>query len=201
MSGNLGRVLQFKVSLDQIKPKIWRRIQISDRCSFWALHVAIQDAMGWEDCHLHEFILIDPVSYKPVRMGIPFEDDIEEMNPEAGWKFRVLKYMEDNHRFEYIYDFGDNWHHTIEFEGIFDKNPEAKYPICLDGARKCPPEDVGSIYGYYDFVKAMKNKRHPEHKRRSMWIGGSYDPEEFDASAIRFSRSSVRLNRMLDDID
>ena len=197
----MGKVLQFKISLDEIKPQIWRRIQISDRCSFWALHVAIQDAFGWEDYHLHEFILNDPVNNKTVRMGIPFDDDIEDMNPEAGWEHRVKRYLEDNPRFKYIYDFGDNWHHTIEFEGALDKAPDTKYPICLDGARKCPPEDVGSIGGYYEFIKAMKNKRHPEHKRRSIWIGGSYDPEEFNAKAIRFSRSSVRLNRMLETID
>lgn len=201
MSRNLGRVLQFKVSLDEITPQIWRRIQISDRCSFWALHVAIQDAFHWKDYHLHEFILNDPVSNKTVRMGIPFEDDIEDMNPEAGWEYRVMRFLGDNRRFKYIYDFGDNWHHTVEFEGVFDKDSDIKYPICLDGARKCPPEDVGSIYGYYEFVKAIKNKRHPEHRRLSEWIGGTYDPEEFDANTIKFSRPSVRLNLMLETID
>lgn len=195
----MRKVFQFKISLDGIEPRIWRRIQISDLCSFWSLHVAIQDAMGWEDYHLHEFLLTNPTNGEPICMGIPFEDDIEEMNPEAGWHFRVWPFLANNQSFKYIYDFGDNWQHTIEFEGAFDKVPGVKYPICLTGERKCPPEDVGSIYGYNEFVKAMKNKRHPKHKRYREWFGRLYNPEEFDPAQVKFSRPSVRLNLLLED--
>jgi hypothetical protein len=49
------RVYQFKITLLEISPKIWRRIQVPEKYSFWDLHVAIQDAMGWDDMHLHVF--------------------------------------------------------------------------------------------------------------------------------------------------
>lgn len=45
------KVFQFKITLLGVEPVVWRRIQISDLCSFWDLHVAIQDAMGWLDYH------------------------------------------------------------------------------------------------------------------------------------------------------
>ena len=48
---------QFKITLTEVRPPIWRRIQVPGTCSFWDLHVAIQDAMGWRDCHLHLFRL------------------------------------------------------------------------------------------------------------------------------------------------
>ena len=87
----------------------------------------------------------------------------------------------------------------IEFEGEFDKIPNVKYPLCIDGARKCPPEDVGSIPGYYDFLDAIKNKKHPEHESLLEWCDGSYNPEEFEYKKVKFSSPSARLNKMLED--
>jgi hypothetical protein len=194
----MRKVFQFKISLIGINPPIWRRIQISDLCTFWNLHVAIQDAMGWLDYHLHEFTLKDPYSKVETRIGIPFEDEPDEINPEASWMFKVAPFLESNKNFLYIYDFGDNWHHNIEFEGAYDKIDGCKYPRCLDGKRKAPPEDVGSIPGYETLVRAMKNKKHPEHKRYLQWLGKYYDPEEFDLNNIKFSRPHDRLRRMLD---
>lgn len=74
----MNKVLQFKVSLVYSVPEIWRRIQISDKCTFWDLHVAIQDSMGWEDYHLHQFVvydLMDKSKKRPIFIGIPDEDD------------------------------------------------------------------------------------------------------------------------------
>jgi hypothetical protein len=53
-------VHQFLVVLAHTDPVIWRRIQVPGDYSFWDLHVAIQDAMGWLDYHLHEFTVSDP---------------------------------------------------------------------------------------------------------------------------------------------
>ncbi len=48
-------VYQFRVKLVGIEPIVWRRIQVPAKFSFWDLHVAIQDAMGWLDYHLHVY--------------------------------------------------------------------------------------------------------------------------------------------------
>jgi hypothetical protein len=67
-------VFQYKIHLDEITPTIWRRIQVPGIYSFWDLHVAIQDAMGWQDYHLHEFELLSLDTQSLVRIGIPDED-------------------------------------------------------------------------------------------------------------------------------
>ena len=79
------------------------------------------------------------------------------------------------------YDFGDGWEHEIRFEGSPKKEPGKKYPLCLEGERACPPEDVGGIYGFYEFLEALVDPKHEQHEEMLEW-GGNYDPEKFDAS-------------------
>jgi len=189
-------VFQFKITLLEIEPLIWRRIQISDQCTFWDLHVAIQDAMGWTDSHLHQFKLpISPSKYKYV--GIPGEkgEDFYPMIP--GWKMKVSDHYKSttNQKIFYLYDFGDKWENLIEFEGEYEKTAE-KYPICLSGERACPPEDVGSIQGYEDFLTAIKDPKHEDHLRLLEWIGRKFDPEEFSAENVKFSNSNIRLKKL-----
>jgi len=73
-------VFQFKITLQDIFPLIWRRIQISKQCTFWDLHVAIQDAMGWTDSHLHEFKVFNLATGKKEYIGIP-DDEGEDVHP------------------------------------------------------------------------------------------------------------------------
>ena len=195
----MRQVFQFKISLQEIEPLIWRRIQISDLCTFWSLHVVIQDALGWQDYHLHEFTVIDPLDSSTIKIGIPSDEDPDEYRPLAGWELKVAPFLEKNSTMLYEYDFGDSWQHTIKFEGKFDKEPGNKYPICLGGQRSCPPEDVGGSHGYAMFLKSIKDKKHPEHKNNLRWIGGRFDPEHFNIAEIKFSNPSYRLNRMMDE--
>src|SRR5579862_4651402 len=146
-------VFQFKIILQNIRPAIWRCIQIKKQCTFWDLHVAIQDAMGWSDSHLHELRVFNPATGKKEYIGIP-GDEGEDVHPMlAGWDVEVEHYMrsEANHEMLYLYDFGDSWEHLVEFEGEQEKNFD-KYPVCIAGARACPPEDVGGIPGYENFI-------------------------------------------------
>jgi hypothetical protein len=64
-------VFRFRIELPDIRPPIWREILVPASYSFWDLHVAIQDAMGWEDYHLHEFEVAEPESGELLRVGIP----------------------------------------------------------------------------------------------------------------------------------
>jgi hypothetical protein len=194
---NKKPVFQFKITLLEIEPLIWRRIQISDQSTFWDLHVAIQDAMGWKDCHLHEFTLpISPSKNKYVGIPDPDGEDIHPVIP--GWSLKVSDHYKSttNQRIFYLYDFGDSWRHLIEFEGEYEKIAE-KYPRCLSGQRACPPEDVGSIQGYEEFLSAIKDPNHEDHERLLTWIGGKYDPEEFSADQVKFTNANVRLKRLL----
>src|SRR5512144_1316118 len=102
-------VLQFKLVLQETRPEIWRRIQVPSTYTFWDLHVAIQDAMGWLDSHLHEFRVVDPKTGHEVRIGVPDEELIQE-GPETlpGLECRVTDYLsKKNPTATYVYDLSD----------------------------------------------------------------------------------------------
>jgi len=186
-------VLQFKVSLLEVEPVVWRRIQISDLCSFWDLHVAIQDAMGWTDSHLHDFEMNHSIEKGKQHMGIPDDDGFDDVyHTLPGWNYRVRDYLIINDQFIYSYDFGDGWKHRIEYEGLHEKQPGAKYPMCVAGARACPPEDVGGVPGYERFLEAITTPRHPERQSLLTWVGGNFDPEKFDPKTVKFDSPSKR---------
>jgi len=187
-------VLQFKITLQEIHPLIWRRIQISKLCTFWDLHVAIQDAMGWMDSHLHEFTAVNPATEEKEFIGIPDDEGFDEVHPVLeGWETKVEHYLrsEKNRKMRYLYDFGDSWEHLIEFEGEHEKQFD-KYPVCLAGERACPPEDVGGIVGYENFISIINTPRHRERKELLTWVGGKYDPEKFDPKKIKFDNPKIR---------
>ena len=75
----------------------------------------------------------------------------------------------DSKYFDYVYDYEDNWHHTIEIESIGETDPKLWHPRFVDGARRGPPEDVGGFPGYHDFVNAVSNPRNPEHQALIEW--------------------------------
>jgi len=189
-------VLQFKITLQGIVPSIWRRIQISDLCSFWDLHVAIQDAMGWLDCHLHHFEMNHSIEKGKEHMGIPDDDGFDDvLKTLPGWDYRVKDYLIINKQFIYEYDYGDGWIHLIEFEGEYPKQDNIKYPVCLDGERACPPEDVGGIPGYEHLIEVINKPKHPERKEILEWVGGSYDPNHFDPKKVKFDNPTKRWKK------
>jgi hypothetical protein len=176
------RVYQFKITLLDSHPPIWRRIQVKD-CTLDKLHEHIQTAMGWTNSHLHHFRLGEQLYGDPMLMQENFEDmdykdstatKISDILPDTGKRFRL----------EYEYDFGDSWYHEVLFEGVLRAEPRRKYPVCLEGARACPPEDVGGVWGYADFVQAIQNPEHERHEEMLEWVGGRrFDPESFNAAA------------------
>ncbi|MFA5343954.1 MAG: plasmid pRiA4b ORF-3 family protein [Kiritimatiellia bacterium] len=172
--------IQFKVALRYIRPPIWRRIVLPDNYTLGQLHDAIQVAMGWQDCHLHAFRFGDVhyTSQQACEMG---EMDME--NEKTLFLSRVVTRAKQ--KFIYEYDFGDSWLHEVVVEKILPFDPQMKYPVCLAGARACPPEDCGSFPGYGDILEALKapNKT-DEQKELLEWLGDGYDPERFDLDTL-----------------
>jgi hypothetical protein len=192
--------LQFKITLQEVAPRPWRRIQISDLCTFWDLHVAIQDAMGWLDSHLHEFTVKNPMTGKEEYLGIDgFDEDIELHPVIPDWEVKVSDYLVDpkNKIMRYEYDFGDGWEHRLEFEGLQEKQFE-KYPVCLEGQRACPPEDIGGAHGYHRFLEILEDPDHEEHQEWLEWVGGSFDPTRFDFKRVKFDDPKKRLQRIFE---
>ncbi len=83
--------------------------------------------------------------------------------------------------FTHEYDFGDGWNHEVLFEGSPTIDPKAKYPLCVEGKRACPPEDCGGIFGYTCFLEVISNPKYKEHDNMGEWIGGPFDSEDFDS--------------------
>ncbi len=190
-------IRQFKIVLEDTRPTIWRRVQVPENYSFWDLHVAIQDAMGWADCHLHQFETIVPRPGNIEYIGIPDKEGYMEV--AAGWKEKVSDWFSLDKRkiMRYVYDFGDSWNHKITLEEILPKEEKTKYPVCVAGVRACPPEDCGGIWGYYDLLEITNNPKHKEYKDMMEWLGGEkFDPEEFDAAEIEFDSPQERLKDM-----
>lgn len=188
-----GAILQFKVTLKDVKPAVWRRIEIPASYTFWELHVAIQDAMGWLDCHLHLF-RVRGATRKLVEIGIPDDDPFEDTPAWlAGWTVHVADYFRRvGTRASYEYDFGDGWAHDLRLEAILPRAAKTKYPQCVAGARRCPPEDCGGPYGYRELLKTISDPDHEEHESMLEWLGGPIDPESFDPSDVRFDNPAKR---------
>jgi hypothetical protein len=191
-------VLRFTITLEHTEPPVWRSIEVPATYDFWGLHVAIQDAMGWLDCHLHEFAVRDPSTGQMTRLGIPDEDFPDERPTKPSWTVPVAPFfVEPGTTARYLYDFGDDWLHRLAFDGRAPRAPGATYPRCTGGARRCPPEDVGGVPGFEEFLATIADPRHPEHRTMLVWAGGSYDPADFDAGRVRFDDPAVRLRRAM----
>ncbi len=160
----MSRIARIHVSLEEIEPKIWRRIEVPIGTSLYGLHKIIQAAMGWEESHLFQFET-DHQMY-----GIPSPEWDREMADARKEKLAFLVERGVD-RFGYVYDFGDNWQHVVTVEVVEPGDPKQVYPHFIDGARRCPPEDVGSVPGYYEFVEAIQRPRHPRHREMLKWYG------------------------------
>ena len=171
-----GLLYQFRITLLNIKPAIWRRIQVTD-CTLTDLHEYIQAAFGWWDYHLHRFEIDGVRSSQPAPDGddfdLEFEDEtqviLSNLLPKSGERTWWI----------YEYDFGDGWRHDVLFEGCPPLDPKMKYPLCLEGERACPPEDCGGPSGYVDYLAAISDPNHEQHEEMLEWRG-PFDPEAFD---------------------
>lgn len=172
-----GLLFQFKITLLDIKPAIWRRIQVPD-CTLDVFHEYIQAAFGWWNYHLHQFE-IDGVRYGP-----PEPNDMHfglEMEDETTMVLSALVSKSKKTLWIYEYDFGDGWRHEVLFEGHPPLEERQKYPQCVEGERACPPEDVGGPWGYVEYLAALADPKHEQHAEFLEWRG-PFDPEAFDTT-------------------
>ncbi|MDT8321305.1 MAG: plasmid pRiA4b ORF-3 family protein [Xanthomonadales bacterium] len=169
---------QLKIELLGAEPPIWRRLRVPSNLPLLGLHDVIQVAMGWWNSHLHEF------SDGRRRYGQPHGEWPDEALSDEG-EFGLDQLLSrTGDRLEYLYDFGDGWEHLLTLEAVDPPGAHARRLECLDGMRQCPPEDVGGLSGYMEFLEAVRNRSHPEHAEMLQWAGGEFDPEEFDADQI-----------------
>ena len=184
------KIARVRVALKDIEPEIWRRVEMPLGMNLKGLHDVIQAVFGWQDYHLFEFQIDEK------RYGTP--------SPEWGDERKVLQaktvtltdlVSKGIDRFDYTYDFGDNWEHAIAIEAVADAEPAVKYPRFVDGARRGPPEDVGGFPGYVVFLDAIADKRHPEHRNLLKCYGGPYDPDDLNLFELRLRLGQIAKRR------
>jgi hypothetical protein len=167
------KIYKLKVSLEGSKPPIWRKFQITADTDLQQLHHIIQTIMGWQDSHLHQF-MINKNFYSSKDFFGEDSDDIDSSGITLEKLEAPLK-----GRFAYIYDFGDNWEHTLTIEVIEEANPAVLYPVCTAGKRATPPEDCGGIWGYADLLNTLASKKGKDYKEMKAWLE-DYGYENFD---------------------
>ena len=189
-------IYQLKITLLDIEPPIWRRVVVDGQSSLGDLHLIIQIAMGWTNSHLHEFRIGDS------RYGMcdPEFDDLGEgaQDEEMFTLEQVAPFV--GVEFLYLYDFGDNWEHLVRVEAIEEPEKKEFRPVCLAGERSCPPEDVGGIPGYAEFLKVIADSNHPEHSSMVDWIGGEFDPGYFAIDSVNEYLAHFDMDEFYDSL-
>jgi yecA family protein len=174
-------VYQLKVELQGAKPPIWRRILVPGNITLEKLHNVIQICMGWNDLHLHQF-LIDRTCY-----SLPDDNDLWQTSRPKNEAKYTLQDLRDKiqPRFQYIYDFGDDWIHQITVEKVLPLKDGDPCPVLITGRRTCPPEDVGGIYGYMHLLEVLSDPEDEEYEEMTDWLDMDFfDPAQFDKEDI-----------------
>lgn len=176
---------QLTVTLLEVKPAVWRRLVVRSDTRLGKLHRILQIALGWTDSHLHQYVVGD------THYGVPDPEygDLDVRSERNVPLYQVP--VAPTASCIYEYDFGDGWQHELVLEQVVASDPDTRYPICLAGQRACPPEDVGGIGGYAEFLDAIRSPRHPEHAAMLAWAGRQFDPDAFDVDAV--NRRLARL--------
>ena len=177
-----SEILQFKLTLLDVEPPVWRRVRVPARFTLNRLHDVIQAVMLWLDYHLHEF-----------EIGDKRYADLQGEGPDA---YGERLYSDRNlrlhdvvgrgvRRFSYGYDFGDDWRMEIAIEKTVPAEPGVVYPLLVEGARAAPPEDCGGPFGYMNFIAALADQNHPDHEEMMEWRDGEpFDPEDMRTEIV-----------------
>ena len=138
-------IYQLNVRIDDIQPPIWRRIRVPGHFTLEDLHDSIQNAFGWENSHLHSF-LVAGSRYADIEQ----DDGYGELD-ESKYLLQELG-LTEGARFSYVYDYGDDWRHTVLVEKIIPADTAEPRDLagvtCTAAKRVCPPEDCGGVPGY-----------------------------------------------------
>ncbi len=189
-------VYRLKVTIRDIKPPIWRRLLVPQGITFSRLHKIIQAAFGWQDYHLYRFSFGDTVVSLPSPDFPPEElyGDVRVLNARGT---KVDELLRARQRCVYIYDFGDNWRHDVVLEAVSTAEEGRVYPACVAGARQRPPEDVGGVGGYEEFLQAISNPKDPRHDEYLLWAekdtgGTMFDPEYFYILGVNRALAKIK---------
>lgn len=168
-------VWRITIRLTGVMPIVWRTILVRPATKLAMLHRYVQAAMGWLDYHLFQFAIGGRTYEIPDR---EWRDDVKRYDARRYTLERLFRTLPA--RFDYVYDFGDYWEHSIDIEGVEAAAYRKQYPICIAGAEACPPEDCGGPDGYRELLAVLRDSNHPEHERLTSWARSQSYRTEFD---------------------
>jgi Plasmid pRiA4b ORF-3-like protein len=172
-------ILRLKVTLDDVEPKVLRRLEVPADIKLDRLHLTLQAALGWTNSHLYE------IRARDTGWGLPDPDWPD--GPLDARKVTLMDVLEDagTKTLRYLYDFGDGWEHTIKVERLTSPEPDAAYPRLIEASGRCPPEDVGGPWGYAKMIEALGDPKHERHEEMREWAGEEFDPHDFDVERLK----------------
>ena len=171
-------IARLKITLDDVKPAVLRRVEVPFDIKLDRLHLTIQAAMGWTNSHLLRLRAGDVGWSTPYPGGGGANDFLDAR------KARLGDILEDvgTKKLVYLYDFGDGWEHTIKVERLVDPEPGMVYPRLIEAKDRCPPEDCGGPWGYAELLEAIKDPKHERYAELTEWIGDDFDPNADQAA-------------------
>jgi hypothetical protein len=168
--------LELEIVLEETAPRIWRRVLVAPRTTLDELHAILQVAMGWSNSHLHMFIA------GQARYADP-SCELDTAAPEAGVRVGDLL-ARPGDEIRYVYDFGDDWTHTVRLVNVLPAAEAGALPRLVAGERACPPEDCGGSWGYEELLEILADPDHEDFEERIEWLEGEFDPDAFDPARI-----------------
>ncbi len=191
---------RIRVDLQEAKPPIWRRLEVASDLTLDRLHTILQTAMGWTDSHLHDFISGAAATDRSAEHYRPqscIDQDLEGVDETSVRLDELLADAGD--RLFYSYDFGDDWTHTIRLEAVSPREPDRPVAVVTAGARACPPEDCGGVWGYRDLLHALRNPG-ADNEEVLAWLGSEFDPDRFDLAAVNAALEQVERIGRIDEL-
>lgn len=180
-------VYQLKITLLDIKPKIFRVVLVPADITLRNLHKVIQKIMCWENCHLYQFVKGD-TSYAPQSTEFSFRQGLSDKSVPLRELLPKVR-----NKLVYEYDFGDGWLHEVLLQKILPAEDGVHYPACIDGKHAAPPEDSGGPHGYCDLLEALDDPQHPGHEEARDWLGEDYDSGFFDPEEVNRKLRRIKV--------
>ena len=182
---------EIKISLRDIKPKIWRKMFVPSGLNFAEFQIMLNLGMGWHNCHLHEFEFPKTTTWVTNNKEIveDYDSGFLEGLKAQGFPVEVKRFLLSQEteiddflvvgsKFYYIYDLGDYWEHEIQVVKAAD-DYTLRYATVTGYSGNCPPEDCGGVGGYEDFLAIISDSKHKDYKRIKAWAEsqgyGDYD--------------------------
>lgn len=205
---------KIKIVLRDSNPLIWRRIIIPSQITFERLHDIIQVAMGWSNNFLYDFNIVE----ENLRITCDEENidrynfyskiKLTEDNDPYGYIAKYTKiipkrsneviiddYFIKYNQIEYVYDFGDYWKHDLIIEEVL-KDYKGPCPVCIGGEEACPPEDIGGILEYGQFLRIINDENHQDYESLRKWATENFYKEAFSVDDVNnYMESKFIINK------